>query len=352
MKQVIFCNFQNKKRMEKKIKWRCPANIALIKYWGKRPVQLPCNPSLSMTLSHSFTDLELTLKEKKRKGLELVYLFDNKPNKAFSKRILTYLQDNKQAFPFLEDYALQINTTNSFPYAAGIASSASAFGALALALMSVENINQEHFKQKASYYARLGSGSACRSIYGQFALWGQHPKAQNSNNEYAVPLHSVHKSLKTLQDAILIVDDRPKKVSSSKGHALMEGHDYAQSRFKQANKHCGKLFEVLKLGNFEEFTNIVEQEALALHAMMMTSKKYYLLMKPATLKIIQKIMDYRKQTGLKMCFTMDAGPNVHLLYPKEYLTEVKGFIDRELSGSLKSTIFDEAGKGPICTQNE
>ena len=115
---------------------------------------------------------------------------------------------------------------------------------------------------------------------------------------------------------ILIVEDEPKKVSSTIGHGLMNNHPYAESRFKQANENLSKMAEILQGGNIKDFISLVESEALTLHAMMLTSNPYFILMKPNTLEIINKIWEYREENNSNICFTLDAGANVHVLFPK------------------------------------
>ena len=122
---------------------------------------------------------------------------------------------------------------------------------------------------------------------------------------------------------------------------------YAENRFAQANKHAGIIIKTLYNGDFEEFIKITESEALALHAMMMTSDNYYLLMKPGTIHAIEKITDFRNRTKVPVCFTLDAGPNVHVLYPKGYKNEVADFLNNELKAGLKGIIFDKTGTGPV-----
>lgn len=333
--------------MQKEIIWRCPSNIALVKYWGKKENQIPCNASLSLTLNHSFTEVSLTLDEKKEKGIELQYFFHEQPNEHFQKRILRYLEQNEGSFDILKDYSITIHSTNSFPHSAGIASSASSFGAIALALLSASEQQDENFYEEASNLARLGSGSACRSMYGPYALWGKLPQVSQSSDEFAIPILDIHPNFHDMQDAILIVDDSVKKVSSSAGHALMKGHPYADARFLQANQHCIEMLNVLAKGEYEQFITIIEQEALALHAMMMTSNQYFLLMKPGTIHAIEKIMEFRKETGTPIAFTLDAGPNVHVLYPGKDKLQVQDFLESELKGSIKEIIYDNAGTGPV-----
>ncbi len=234
---------------------------------------------------------------------------------------------------------------------AGIASSASAFGAVALSLLDASFIvnNQlldDSFFRQSSVLARKGSGSACRSMYSGFVLWGKNEFMPGSSNEFAVPVLSVHDNFKRLHNAILIVDDSPKKISSSIGHSLMDQNVYAKSRFAQANERTSQLIKVLANGDFEEFIKIAESEALTLHAMMMTSENYYLLMKPGTLSAINKITTFRKETGIPVCFTLDAGPNVHLLYPEADKNKVEYFIKNDMKDNIGAVIFDKIGMGP------
>ncbi|MCB9222615.1 MAG: diphosphomevalonate decarboxylase [Crocinitomicaceae bacterium] len=337
---------------EIKVKWRCPSNIAIVKYWGKKDVQIPCNSSLSLTLNNSFTEVEVSLSEKTTmEAVELNYYFEGELNEKFGKRVADYLADNMEDFPYLRVSAVNINSTNSFPHSAGIASSASAFGAIALAMLDLTYILEEkeiddEFYQKASRLARLGSGSACRSIFPAFALWGENDKVEGSSNDFAIEVETVHPIFRNMRDAILIIEDEPKKVSSTVGHGLMNEHPYAKQRFEQANKRTAELVQILKEGDFDAFIQICESEALTLHAMMMTSVDYYLLVKPGTLTAIEKLMNFRLEHLVPVCFTLDAGPNVHVLYPEKYAEQVEEFIKTELTDTYKKVIFDHEGQGP------
>lgn len=335
--------------MKKKIIWQCPSNIALVKYWGKKENQVPCNASLSMTLQHAYSEVELTLYEKKTKGIELEYFFNHAKNESFGLRVRKYLEINAGYFPLLNDVAIHIHSSNSFPHSTGIASSASAFGAIALALLSASDYPEENFIQQASFLSRLGSGSACRSMYGGYAIWGRLPEVPTSSDDYAIQVTAIHENFSDIRDAILIVDDMPKKVSSSKGHSLMQGHQYAESRFRQANAHCTEMLKVLEKGDFEQFIKIIEQEALALHAMMMTSEDSYMLMKAGTLDAIESIRNYRRESGIPICFTLDAGPNVHVIYSSNDEEKVNAFLNSEMK--VKSIIYDRIGKGPEKMSN-
>ena len=335
-----------------KVKWRCPSNIAIVKYWGKKGIQIPRNSSLSLTLSNSFTEVEVSLDEKTtHDAVELNYYFEGEINEKFGKRVANYLTDNIEEFSYLRVSAITIHSFNSFPHSAGIASSASAFGAIALAMLDIayqleEKEIDEEFYRKASEMARLGSGSACRSIYPSYAIWGENDKIEGSSNEFATEVKKVHPIFKNMKDAILIVEDQPKKVSSTIGHSLMKNHPFGEQRFAQANKRTAELVRVLKEGDIDSFIQICESDALTLHAMMMTSTDYYLLIKPGTLTAIQKIMQFRLENMVPVCFTLDAGPNVHVLYPEKYQETVEDFIKSELKDTYKNVIFDHEGLGP------
>ncbi len=333
------------------ITWRCPSNIAIVKYWGKWGNQMPCNPSVSMTLSEAVTEVQLETFEKKQSGIELEYFFGGEKNDSFQTRILKYLETNISRFPLLNNVAIRLSSHNSFPHSTGIASSASAFGAIALSLLEAEGrlnavSDKELFYTEASELARLGSGSACRSMFGGFVSWGEHPEITGSSDIFATEVTDVHENFKKMMDAILIVDDEPKKVSSSVGHSLMNNHPYAENRFLQAKENTGKIIKTLYNGDYEEFIHIAESEALALHAMMMTSTNYYLLMKPGTIHAIEKIIHFRKKNNVPICFTLDAGPNVHVIYPESYKNEVSDFLHNEFEMDLKGIIFDKSGTGP------
>ncbi len=320
-----------------KVTWESPSNIALVKYWGKKKHQIPENPSISFTLSNckTITSLTFTLKEDKT-NFEFDIFLDGEQNDDFKPKIQTFFERIELYLPFLKNYYFKIETKNTFPHSSGIASSASGMSALALCLMSIEKeldvvqLN-EHFYKKASFLARLGSGSACRSIEGDLIVWGETKVVEESSDLFGVKYpYKVHNNFKSYQDTILLVDKGEKQVSSTVGHNLMHGHPYAKNRFQQAHDNLNTLKEILESGDLNKFIALIESEALTLHAMMMTSMPYYILMKPNTLEIINKIWNFRKQTGMPIGFTLDAGANVHILYPKFEADKILEFIKNEL----------------------
>lgn len=337
--------------------WRSPSNIAIVKYWGKYGVQLPRNPSLSLTLTHSCTDtqLEYALREDDGHDIKLDFLFHQEPNEAFQAKTLAFLNELLPIFPFLKQLDLKVQTGNSFPHSAGIASSASGMSALALCLCSLEDMlfgtlsDPADFDRKASYISRLGSGSACRSIFPHAAVWGETASIPGSSNEFAVGIGDmVHETFKDFHDDILIVSSAEKAVSSRAGHALMEGNPYAEPRYDQARMRLSLLLDAMRAGDLETFGQIAEDEALTLHALMMCSKPSYMLMRPDSVAIIEKVRQYRADTGHPVYFTLDAGPNVHLLYPGNIVHEVRAFIEEQLAEHCEDGYVqnDWVGEGP------
>jgi diphosphomevalonate decarboxylase len=279
--------------------WRSPSNIALVKYWGKRDVQLPQNPSFSFALENSFTE--------------------------------------------------------TLVHSAGIASSASAMSALALCLATIEQDlfeslkNEQAFFEKASFLSRLGSGSAARSVYGNYSVWGESGYIADSSDEIAVPYdHRIHPDFLPLGDAILLASSESKKVSSSMGHNLMKDHPYAAARYQQAHENLRKLINALESGDEQLFINIIENEALSLHALMMSSSEGYSLLNENTWEILNKIRKFRKDNDTFAAFTLDAGPNVHLVYKLKDRNKIVEFIEKELIEHCENGkwIDDKMGNGP------
>lgn len=333
--------------------WKTPSNIALVKYWGKRDPQLPENPSISFTLNNCHTITKLSYEKKESKSLSFQIFFEGEEKASFKPKIKKFFERIEQYVPFINEYHFIISSENSFPHSSGIASSASGMSALAMCLMQLEKelnptIQEEYFYKKASFLARLGSGSACRSVKGELVVWGAHEEISGSSDLFGVPFdYKVDSIFKNYQDTVLLVDKGEKQVSSTVGHDLMHNHPFAINRFAQAHENITKIKSILETGAIAEFIALVESEALTLHAMMMTSHPYFILMKPKTLEIIQKIWSYRAIHKSNLCFTLDAGANVHLLYPEKEKVAVQEFIKTELAVFCQGEHFihDQVGFG-------
>ena len=315
---------------------KSPSNIALIKYWGKKDIQIPLNPSISFTLDNCNTTTTLTYQKKSTNDISFELFFDGNSKEEFEPKISQFFNRVIDYVPFLNSYHFKIDTANTFPHSSGIASSASGMSALATCIVELEQkLSQEmslnEIRRKASFLSRLGSGSACRSIEGPMVLWGKHRSIKESSDIYGIKLPiEINQVYNNYQDTILIVDKGQKLVSSSVGHELMNNHDFKTQRFVQARNRVTQIISALQSGDLMGFIKIVELEALTLHAMMMSSDPYYILMRPNTLKIINKVWEFRKSTSIPVCFTLDAGANVHILYPKTFQKPIDNFIKKEL----------------------
>lgn len=343
--------------MAGQVTFRSPSNIALVKYWGKKEGQIPANPSISFTLEACATTTCITYKKLKKSAPDFSFelLFEGRQNPEFRPKIQTFLSRIYPYMPFLKDFHFVVETSNSFPHSSGIASSASGMSALALCFMELERridpgMGSEFFQVKASFLARLGSGSAARSIEGPVMQWGYHEGTEGSSDYFAIPYpYPIHEVFNKYQDTILMVDKGRKRVSSTLGHDLMHDHPFAEQRFMQAHTNLSSLGEVLAQGNLDGFIEIVESEALTLHAMMMASMPYFILMKPNTLEIIDRIWEFRATSNTHVCFTLDAGANVHVLYPESEKEKVLQFIKDELIVYCENRhyICDQIGTGAV-----
>lgn len=360
------------------VAWQSPSNIALVKYWGKRAGQIPVNPSLSMTLQIAVTQTSVHVSSGMPvKGLVSV---NNDSQHPFLPKMRMLLQHLITEIPLLGELTFSAQTQNQFPHSTGIASSASGLSAFSLCILGTaarilypemykteisspeqttpeivltefqstgfSNIELHHM---ASYAARFGSGSACRSLYGGFTSWGITDIILGSSDHYAVPLDEmVHPEMLQLHDAILVVSGKPKALSSTQGHAAMKGHPFLAGRIKQANRNFSEALEALSANDFEKLCDVAECEALTLHALLMSTSQGTLLMQPATLEIIHRIREARKG-GLPVFFTLDAGANVHLLYPHMAFPAVEKFILENLKPLCETgrVIFDSCGSGPV-----
>ncbi len=348
---------ESAKEEEGKISWRSPSNIAIIKYWGKHGIQLPKNPSISFTLENAYSETTISYKPKAAAShdISVNFIFDGSPNETFKNKTVKFFESILDIFPFIRQLHFEITSTNSFPHSAGIASSASGMSALALCLCSLEHRffgtldNDTEFRKKASFVARLGSGSACRSIYPNLALWGENPEWAESSDLFAIPVEDTHEIFKTYHDDILIVSKGEKSVSSRAGHGLMDENIYAENRYKQARNRLRNLKHILQQGDADAFGKMAESEALVLHALMMCSNPPYILIKPNTLTLIEKVQEFRKEMKLPLYFSLDAGPNLHLLFPDEIKKTVQGFIASDLLPFCENGqwIKDEVGRGPL-----
>jgi diphosphomevalonate decarboxylase len=228
--------------------------------------------------------------------------------------------------------------------------------ALALCLVEIEKdlfqtlAMPEEFFRKAAFLARLGSGSATRSVYGGFVLWGHTTALENANDEAGSPWNAASGAATTgWKDAILITSPGEKKVSSSQGHGMMNSHPWADARYAQANKNLLELMKEMEKENDEKIIGIIENEALSLHALMLSSDPGYRLTNERTWQIIDEVRRFREKHRFFITFTLDAGPNVHVLYREKDQDEIQAFIREDLLKYCDNGhwIDDSIGQGPV-----
>lgn len=287
-----------------------PANIALCKYWGKRDTELnlPVNSSFSISLGKLGTRTII----KFAKSADRIFLNGKPAPKAFAVRLSAYLDLFRAEGQFFE-----VRTKNNIPTAAGLASSASGFAALVKALDQL--MGWGFNPRELSMLARLGSGSASRSLYDGFAVWhaGQRPDGMDS---YAELIDAPWDSLRI---GILEVSKVRKKVGSTEGmNRTRETSELYEAWPKQAACDYDELRTAVAAQDFPMFGKTAENNALAMHATMMAAWPPLCYWKPQSVSLMQKVWAAREQ-GMELYFTMDAGPNLKLLFLKENQAAVK-----------------------------
>lgn len=279
------------------------ANIAFIKYWGKRDAELnlPANSSLSMNLDRLTT--VTTVEFSPDYHDDLVILDGREERGAARQRIVTHL-GRVRAMAGLRAKA-RVISENSFPTGAGLASSASGFAALSLAASKAAGL--ELSEKELSILARFGSGSACRSIPGGFTEWTAGTCSEESfAKQVAPPEHW------ELRDVIAIVSRAHKRIGSTEGHSLASTSHLHQARVASVADRLAQAKTALLGKDLTTLGRLIEEDAVSMHAVMMTSRPpiYYWL--PSSVRLIHKVQSWRAE-GLEVYFTFDAGPNVHLI---------------------------------------
>ncbi len=283
-----------------------PANIAFVKYWGKADprLNLPLNNSLSMNLSAATTTTKVHFSDEYQSdnltlnGLTLA-------GKSLEKvsRQLDLLRSMAKSKLFAS-----VTSHNNFPTGAGIASSASGFSALTVAAAHALNLDLN--EKTLSRLARRGSGSACRSIPNGFVEWH---KGDNDENSYAVSLFD--EDYWEIHDLVVVVSQEKKRLLSSAGHESAQTSPFFAPRLLGLPPLLKEIKIAMKNKDFTHFGSLCEQEALNMHAVMMTAQPSAFYWLPETINILLKVQELR-QKGIEAYTTIDAGPNVHILCEK------------------------------------
>lgn len=287
---------------------RANTNIALIKYWGKKDddLRIPHNSSLSLTLDNLYTETKVTYNSKLES--DVFYLDGNKIEDGALFRVQEFMDYVRKSYG-IDDFA-KIESINHVPSAAGLASSASAFAALAKASTLHLNLKDEEL----SRLARMGSGSASRSVYGGFVEWQM---GHDHESSLAVPLEN--SAWPEIRMIVCFVNEKKKSFSSSE--AMKETVDksaYYPAWVKQSKKDIQKAKEYILKQDIVSLGKLVQENALRMHASLMAVNKWYF--EPGTIEIMNRVRDIQKD--IPVFFTMDAGPNVKLLTLEKHVDQV------------------------------
>jgi diphosphomevalonate decarboxylase len=317
-----------------------PANIAFIKYWGTEDWErtLPFNPSLSMTLRECVT--RTTVEVLNREEGDSVFLRTRKGSlepaaEAFTRRVEPHLDRLREWAG--EEVSFRVATENSFPMGAGMASSASGFAALTLAVVTA--LGKQVSSDEASVLARLsGSGSAARSVLGGYVKW---PAGAGVEGEHAVQVASAEHW--DLRDVVAILQEQAKDVSSREGHERAPSSPYFEPRQRLLPDRLETVTQALLARDFAALAHTVEEEAIDLHLIAMSSHPPIFYWRPGTLEVLTAIRRLR-QEGAEVCATMDAGANVHMICTPES----EPVVAKEVGAipEVSSLIHDGVGRGP------
>ena len=310
-------------------------NIAFIKYWGNRDQELriPANGSLSMNLRELETRTRVSFDPSL--ASDQLILNGNPEEGDALQRVSTMLNRIRNMVRF--NTFASVVSENNFPTGAGIASSASAFAALSCAASSAAGLSLS--ERELSLLARTGSGSASRSIPEGYVEW---QAGSDHDSSYAFSIASPdHWDLK---DLIVLISEEHKETGSSLGHSLADTSPIQAARVEDTNRRLEICRKALLERDFPVFADIVEQDCNLMHGVMMTSDPplYYWL--PGTLEVIRAVQIWRRQ-GLPVCYTIDAGPNVHLICPVKEAEKVK--LELGSLADVKSILECTPG-GPAC----
>ncbi|QKY71006.1 diphosphomevalonate decarboxylase [Lentibacillus sp. CBA3610] len=292
-------------------------NIALIKYWGKRDESLilPMNNSLSLTLDGFYTTTTVEFQDSLMS--DRFYLNDRLIDGKEYARVTAFLDRIREAAGRPDAFA-EIHSTNHVPTAAGFASSASGFAALAAAAAKAIDLPTD--EQKLSILTRQGSGSACRSIYGGFVEWEKGAKADGSDS-HAVPIAPAdHWDIRV---AAVVLSSAEKKVLSREGmRRTVETSAYYPAWVDSIPDDLAAIKDGIAERDFEKVGEIAEANCLRMHATTLAANPPFSYWHSTTLSIMQAVRDLRS-AGVPAFFTIDAGPNVKVLYLPEYEATIK-----------------------------
>ena len=294
-------------------------NIAFIKYWGNRDdaLRLPVNGSVSMNLAALRTKTSVTFRDDLKDG-DVLTVNGQEVTGASLNRAAKFMDEVRRLSG--EERFAEIVSENNFPMGAGIASSASAFAALALAGSAAAGLDLS--ERDCSRLARMGSGSACRSVPGGFCEW-----LYGSGDADSVSVSIAPAEHWDLTDLIAVISGEHKKVGSSAGHGMAATSPYQSARVADAPARIEKCRAAILNKDFAALAEVSERDCLLMHAVMMTSTPPLLYWEPASIALVKGVKAWREE-GIPCFCTLDAGPNVHILCPSEAADEIRSRVER------------------------
>ncbi|MXY94763.1 MAG: diphosphomevalonate decarboxylase [Caldilineaceae bacterium SB0664_bin_27] len=313
---------------ERKATCRAGSNIAFIKYWGVaaagEDLNIPLNNSISMTLADAHTTTTVAWDDGACLPEDTVAIDGVQLQGAPAERIVAHL-DRLRALAGVP-YKARVVSNNNFPMASGIASSASGFAALTVAGAAALGLRLN--ATRLSSVARQGSGSASRSLFGGYVEWergwGRGESESSSLLDSRSVAHQMHdESHWALRDVIAIVSTGAKRVSSSSGHRLAATSPLNAARTRCVSDWLKKVRRAIAERDLSLLGPVLELDALAMHGVMMTSTPSLLYWQSGTLEVLQAVRSWREDEGVPVYFTIDAGPNVHLICEADSAAEVE-----------------------------
>jgi len=321
---------------------RAGSNIAFIKYWGvdDATINLPQTSSISMTLADAYTTTTVEWQQvsarTNRSGNDVIIIDGRELAGEAGARLVRHL-DRIRAIAGTQQRA-RVSSQNNFPMASGIASSASGFAALTVA--ACQALSLDLTDTQLSALARLGSGSAARSIFGGYVQWDRGFDHESSVARMLFPAEHWE-----LCDLVAIVSSSEKKVSSEGGHRIAATSPLNLARVA----HVQSLLPVVQQAIVERDLTLLggplEWDALAMHAVMQTGTPSLLYWQPGTLEVIHAVRRWREEEGIASYFTIDAGPNVHVLCEASSSSSIQARLSA--LPAVESVLVSRPGSAPF-----
>ena len=321
---------------------RAYANIAFVKYWGvvDANLNLPANGSLSMTLSHAHSTTTVAWMDgDPAREADIVVIDGKEQSGPVYRRTVDHLDRIRTVVGV--NWPARVESRNSFPASAGIASSASGFCALTVAACHALADGQRHVPDRL-YQARLArraSGSACRSFRGGFVEW-----SADGDDSTSIPRQVAGPDHWPLHDVVAVLDSGSKSVSSHDGHRLAATSPLQEERVRQVPSHLNAARAAIRARDLKILGEISERDAMLMHAVMISSEPPLLFLSAGSVALMRQIRDWRLQEELEVYFTVDAGPNLHVLCNEADVGEVAHRLAR--SPWVLDTLVNGPGPAP------